>query len=236
MHELEGLFEGPVVVRSSAIDVTALASLHPDEALLVEGAVEKRRREFATGRKLARAALAQLGVDGVAILQDEMRAPVWPEGIAGTISHCSKKAFAVVGRRDEIGTIGIDAEDRLHLSEELWSSILVDEERAFVAGAPFGEREELAMIVFSAKESLYKAQYPCTKEFMDFVDARIEITKLERGPRLHGSFRAVFLRDVSGFVAGTEVPGRFRQLVDDGILVTSVQIPQGQHRASRLMR
>lgn len=225
MHELEGLFEGPVVVRTSPIDFTASASLHPDEVSLVARAVDKRRHEFATGRKLARAALAQLGVNGVAILQDEMRAPIWPEGFAGSISHCAKRAFAAVGRRGETGTFGIDAEDRLRLSEDLWPSILVDEERAFVSAAPPDERQQLAMIVFSAKESLYKAQYPRTSEFMAFADARIEITKLERSPSLRGTFRGVFLRDVGDFLAGTVVFGKISELFAEQILVTSVQIP-----------
>ena len=225
MHELEGLFEGPVVVRTSPVDVTAAASLHPNEASLVARAVDKRRHEFATGRKLARAALAQLGVNGVAILQDEMRAPIWPEGVAGSISHCTKRVFAAVGRRGETGTFGIDAEDRLRLSEDLWPRILVDEERAFVANAPLDERQRLAMIVFSAKESLYKAQYPRTNEFMDFADARIEIAKLERRPSLRGTFRGVFLRDVGCFLAGTVVAGKISELSAEQILVTSVQIP-----------
>lgn len=229
MHELDGMFDGPVVVLSSRVDVDALASLPPDEASLVAGAVAKRRDEFATGRKLARAALAQLGSTEVSILQDAMRAPIWPPGFAGSISHCKRKVFAVVGRRRDIGTVGIDVEDRRCLDEELWPSILVDAELALVSALPLSERREVAMIHFSAKESLYKAQYPRSHELMDFADARLELTKLERsadGAALEGTFCGVFLRDVGRLRAGTKVPGRFRQLAD-GLLVTSAQMTCG---------
>jgi 4'-phosphopantetheinyl transferase EntD len=60
--------------------------LYPEEAVHVERAVEKRRRDFALGRACARRALAVLDDrPPTAILVGEERAPVWPEGIVGSI-------------------------------------------------------------------------------------------------------------------------------------------------------
>jgi 4'-phosphopantetheinyl transferase EntD len=61
----------------------------PGEADLVADAVEKRRREFVTTRRCARQALAQLGVPPVPIRPGPGRAPVWPAGVVGSLTHCA---------------------------------------------------------------------------------------------------------------------------------------------------
>jgi hypothetical protein len=58
--------------------------LFPDEETVVANAVEKRRREFATARACARAALAKLGVPPVPIVPGHRGAPRWPQGVVGS--------------------------------------------------------------------------------------------------------------------------------------------------------
>jgi 4'-phosphopantetheinyl transferase EntD len=222
--ELERMFDGHVVVLTAPIDAAATEALGVHEAAIVARSVAKRRNEFATARRLAREALAHFGVANFELIHDSNRAPIWPLGISGSLSHCSTSAFAAVGRRDEAGTLGIDVEDRPTLPEELWPLVLVKEELVFLDGVSPADRGRLALVIFSAKESLYKAQYPRTHEFMDFFDVRVDVTGTSRDPRFEGTLSCAFQRDVGSFDADTVVPGRFRELGPSRAVVTTVQI------------
>ena len=230
---LEGLFDGDVVVLSAPIDPAAVESLGERERELVARAVAGRRHEFATARRLARQALARLGITGCEILRDANRAPVWPEGIAGSLSHCGTRAFAAVGRSAEVGTLGIDAEDRAELPESLWSYVLRPEERAFVAGRAAAQRGRLALVIFSAKESFYKAQYPHTQTILEYSDVRVELEPSRAPAGLEGTLSCVVQRDVGPLRTGTVVPGRFRDLAPEGIVVTAAQIREARPRTRR---
>ena len=81
------------------------AVLFPQEASALATAVEKRRREFATGRACARRALDDLGIAPSAILPGERGAPQWPPGIVGSITHCAGYRAAAVA-------LATDAHDR----------------------------------------------------------------------------------------------------------------------------
>ena len=102
------------------------------EQEIVANAVEVRRREFATARHCARAALKELGVPPVPIGRRQDRSPIWPPGIAGSITHCEGYRAAAVARSAEWEGIGIDAEPDGPLPEETCRLILRVEERAHV--------------------------------------------------------------------------------------------------------
>jgi 4'-phosphopantetheinyl transferase EntD len=158
-----------LVPRSVAV-VTAGAEagdrplLHGEERF-VQSAGAARRRGFASGRACARDALRQLGYPDQAILADEHRAPVWPDGIVGSITHCAGFTAAAVARRVDVAMLGIDAEP---------ISSLDDDVAAHVASVHERERasEELgidgSLVLFSAKEAVYKAWYPVTRRWLDF--------------------------------------------------------------------
>ncbi|HEX2760306.1 MAG TPA: hypothetical protein VHM27_07320, partial [Rhizomicrobium sp.] len=84
--------------------------LPPPENALVEKAAPKRRREFALGRACARAALEKLGHGGAVIGRGSNGAPLWPQGITGSITHTRDYAAAVVGEARHFSGIGVDAE------------------------------------------------------------------------------------------------------------------------------
>ena len=82
------------------------AALFPDEQAAVSRAVEKRRAEFAAGRSLARIALTEIGHAPCAIAQAD-RAPVWPLGIVGSITHSNDYvAVCVVNQTTHTATSG----------------------------------------------------------------------------------------------------------------------------------
>ena len=83
--------------------------LLPAEAAQVATAVAKRRREFAAGRYLARKLLSRLDLpQDTPLLNGEDRAPVWPEGVAGTISHTRHRAAVAVARSPAVLSLGCD--------------------------------------------------------------------------------------------------------------------------------
>ena len=58
------------------------------EARAVARAVPARRAEFAAGRRAAHRAMERLGVPAAPVAMGSDRAPVWPPGVIGSISHC----------------------------------------------------------------------------------------------------------------------------------------------------
>lgn len=154
-------------VRTGAAPLAGpIPSLPPEEDAAVAGAVEKRRREFAIGRTLARGLLAELGAPVAALPRRPNRVPAWPDGVAGTITHTDDVALAAVAR-GAIG-LGLDVEKADPLPESL-SRLIVrpDEARAMTP--------ELAKVVFSAKEAFYKAQYRHTETLLDFLDVSLHL-------------------------------------------------------------
>lgn len=161
-----------------------IAELGPLVALegLSETAVPKRRAEFLAGRYAARQALATLGVAG-SPRRDERGCPLWPAGVAGSITHGAGRALSVVGHERDIRGVGIDAE-RLMSSkakDELLSRICDGDERATLASLPASEAARVTF-AFSAKESLYKCLYPLVGRFMDFSAAHVVEARATQTP------------------------------------------------------
>jgi hypothetical protein len=72
--------------------------LLPDEEALVAKAVERRRSEFAAGRRSARCALATLGCPVRPLMIGALRQPLWPAGFGGSITHDGRYAAAIAWR------------------------------------------------------------------------------------------------------------------------------------------
>lgn len=211
------------VALTSALDDDAIAGLWPREREAVAHAVGKRQRELATGRALARAALARLGVAACEIPSGADRAPVWPEGIAGSITHSDVRAIVALGARAEIGSIGIDLEEGPVLAEELWRPILLADERERLEREPEEGRGRSALIVFAAKEALYKAQHPISRRFMGFHELSVEL--VPEG-EMRGALRCTFRADVPPFARGTIAHGVYRVGALGGHeVVVGVRIP-----------
>jgi 4'-phosphopantetheinyl transferase EntD len=146
----------------------------PEEMGLVANAVAKRRREFAAGRSCARAALGLLGGPAhLPILAGPDRAPVWPSGFVGSITHCDGFCCAVAGRRDEVASLGIDAEDAGPLEPELEGIVCRPDETTRFGALPAPAGTSWAKLAFSAKEAFFKCYYPVKREFLDFTDASL---------------------------------------------------------------
>jgi 4'-phosphopantetheinyl transferase EntD len=150
--------------------------LFPEEGRCIGNAVQSRREQFSAGRWLARHAWAELGQAPVALLNDERRAPIWPAGIVGTITHTQSWCAVAVARQSDISGIGADIEAATPLDVSLWERVCRPEERESLLERPAALRGLLAKAVFSAKESIYKALFPQVRLFLDFQSMHIELS------------------------------------------------------------
>ena len=198
---LAGLLPPGAVVAESFGDEPD-GHLFPEEAAAVAGAAEKRRREFAAVRACARTALAGLGLPPVAVPPDAgaasawaRRAPLWPAGVTGSMTHCDGYRAAVVARREVLASVGVDAEPHGPLPDGVRDRVTLREERAMLE-ALAAERGEVAWdrLLFSAKESVFKAWFPLMERWLGFEECRVELD-------VDGGVRGVLL------VPGPEVAG-----------------------------
>ncbi|HEX6452667.1 MAG TPA: 4'-phosphopantetheinyl transferase superfamily protein, partial [Trebonia sp.] len=153
----------------------AEVALFPEEEAAVARAVGKRRQEFGSARNCAREALGRLGVPPAPILPGEKGAPQWPDGVVGSITHCAGYRAAVVARARDLLTVGIDAEPAGGaLPDGVLDRVSLPAERAMLgelsAAAPGVSWDRL---LFSAKESVYKAWFPLARRWLGFEDAEI---------------------------------------------------------------
>src|SRR5258706_11349430 len=139
------------------------AMLFPAEAEVIARAIEKRRREFTTTRSCAREALAGIGFALAPIATGLRGAPQWPAGVVGSMTHCDGYRAAAVAHDRDVVTIGIDAEPHDRLPDGVLNSIALPEEESWIRGLSMTEpRIHWDRLLFSAKESVYKAWFPLT--------------------------------------------------------------------------
>ncbi len=170
---LTGMLPADVVVAELFAD-PASVELYPQEAEVVARAVDKRRREFASVRLCARTALARLGIEPGPILPGPKGEPCWPEGVVGSMTHCDGYRAAAVARRTAIASVGVDAEPHAPLPEGVEEAIALPEERRILARlAASHPGTAWDRLLFSAKESVYKAWFPLTGRWLDFSECLI---------------------------------------------------------------
>ena len=193
--------------------------LFPEEERLVSKAVAKRRAEFGTGRWCARQAMQRIGHPPAPILAGPRGEPQWPAGLVGSITHCEGYRAAVAARAARVTTIGIDAEPHEAMPDGVFEAVSLPEERHRIAALG---REHPGVhwdrLLFSAKESVYKAWYPLAERWLDFEDASVTFhpgtatftADLKvTGPRMHG-------RSLTGFSG--------RWLIGNGLVITAITV------------
>jgi 4'-phosphopantetheinyl transferase EntD len=142
-------------------DEDLVERLYAEELAAIEGAGERRRREFAGGRECARRALALLGHEPCAVPMGEDGAPVWPPGVVGSITHKGSYRAAALARDRELPGLGIDAEPNEPLPAGVLQRIATPQELDAVE-LLLAERPGTAWdrLLFSAKEATVKALRP----------------------------------------------------------------------------
>jgi 4'-phosphopantetheinyl transferase EntD len=211
----------PFVAVGEAFHDPVEAVLHPEEGRYVAEAVEERRREFTTARLCAHRTLARLGFpSGQPLLKDRHGAPLWPPGVIGSITHCAGYRAAAASRTPGLALLGIDAEPAAALPPGVLETIALPAELARIRGLLSAHPgTPWDRLLFSMKESVYKAWYPYTGQRLYFEDADVTIDA-----------------DCGAFTARLLVPARpgsppgprrleGRWLVRAGLLASAIAIP-----------
>jgi 4'-phosphopantetheinyl transferase EntD len=195
---------------------TPSSPLTPAEARVIAAAVPARRREFTAGRACTRAALEELGHHGWSLLPGPRREPLWPDGVVGSISHCPGLAVAVAARSADTLALGIDVETDAPLPANVGRSVMdageaqaIDRLAAQDTVTPWGR------LLFSAKESVYKAWYPLRHEWLGFEEVGVELSA-------DGTFLAHVRRADTGPLPQV-VSGRWAR--GNGVVITALVLP-----------
>ena len=171
----------PQVAADEAFGDLPDVVLFPGEQAVIVNAVDKRRREFATARACARAALAKLGMPPAPIVPGLRGAPQWPPGVVGSITHCAGYRASAVARDRDVITIGLDAEPHDKLPDGVLGAIASRGEQARLAALAAARPDMFwDRMLFSAKESVYKAWFPLTGRWLNFEDASVDIDPVGR--------------------------------------------------------
>lgn len=148
---------------------TQLSIPFPDRLKL---AVAKRRADYLSGRYAASQLLHKVGCNGAVALGTD-RAPVWPVGWRGSISHTEKQAIAILAPHRSNISLGVDIET-LHpeVMRKMAATFTTASERNVLAASHIPSETAL-LIIFSAKESLFKALYPQVQHIFGFEAAKL---------------------------------------------------------------
>jgi 4'-phosphopantetheinyl transferase EntD len=227
--ELLGHLVPATVAAVEAFADTDGARPHPEEEPLIARAVERRRREFITARACARSALRRWVAEPGPVLAEARGAPIWPKGYVGSLTHCAGYRAAAVGRATEFASIGIDAEPHEALPSEVVGAVMSPAEQAALDRRTADHPDlHWDRMLFSAKESTYKAWYPLTGRWLDFLEAEVRFEDGARRSRLaDGTFTSRLLvpGPIVGGVAVSAFEGRWR--VDRGLVVAAIVVAAG---------
>ena len=206
------------VVAIEAFDDIPGEKPFPGEEDLIAKAVAERRREFITARRCARTALRAFGYLDAPIRTGPEREPQWPAGMTGSITHCAGYRSAAVARIADMSLLGIDAEPHGPLPDGVIERIARPAEKDMLGrlgithpGVHWGR------LLFSAKESVYKAWFPVTRRRLGFKQAWLTVDPDS------GTFNARLPADgtrIDGRPQLTVWPGRFT--IDRGLVLTAV--------------
>lgn len=185
-----------------------------DEIASLPRATTARQREFTAGRAAVHDAMRLLGLPPQPVRQGPDRAPIWPQGLTGSISHTDTACLAAIGRTETTRAIGLDLESSAPLDADLVPVICTPAEQNALRALPRGQQLEHAKLIFSAKECAYKAQYPISRTLFDFQTLTVAIH-----PETF-EFTARFTQDVAPFRENTRLNGRYAR--NDALIVTAI--------------
>ena len=158
----ELLANQPCRFRYATTSLHQLNNLPPEQLPEVNfGLSKKRNHEFLLGRLAIKDALGSLGNVPAWIERDPLtKAPNWPKGIAGSLSHSSGLALAVVSDSPPILGLGVDIEKANRtIDPKIERHICTLDESEDLHSLHSENLAIRLLLTFSAKESLYKCFY-----------------------------------------------------------------------------
>lgn len=147
--------------------------LYATELPAIAKAAAVRRNTFSSGRRCARAVMAEAGLPACALPRLDDGSVQWPEGLMGSLSHTNDWAVAAIAVSSmcEARSLGIDLESIKPLEEGVIRLIATTAEQQELSSVQSPEWH--AMALFSLKESIYKCLARDFGKFIEFHDVEI---------------------------------------------------------------
>lgn len=147
------------------------------QSINLDQAVIKRKAEHLAGRYCAKQALEQHFEENQVICDipsGKHREPIWPASVLGSITHTNTYALCAIGDSKDFLGIGIDMEEilEINLAKELAEQIHNKQELKLLTINNFPSNFATTLL-FSAKESIFKALYNNVSEYFGFEVARL---------------------------------------------------------------
>jgi enterobactin synthetase component D len=151
----------------------------------LDRAVPKRKAEYLAGRFCAKQALAKHSIENFVIKSDKNRAPLWPDGIKGAITHSNHNALVAVNNSPDVLGIGIDVESVMtdKTMNDVKEAIVKGDENRFLdmsPSIPGTTAGTVVSLIFSIKESFFKAAYPSTGFYFDFDAVTVTVLDFDK--------------------------------------------------------
>jgi 4'-phosphopantetheinyl transferase EntD len=147
--------------------------IHPAEVELSKAnKVPLRRQEFLRARWLCR----RMTKVKEPLLKGPNGEALWPPTVIGSISHKDGHVIAVKVSMDTHNSIGVDLEKVSKVSDQIEAKICNEDESAIVDRvAALGRmpRKDVLALIFSFKESIFKAHFPIGQMHFGFHDVTI---------------------------------------------------------------
>jgi len=172
------VFSAPVTGLILPID-DYVTELSPQEFKFIHRASNKRKFEFSTGRWCAKQLLSKHGIIDTAILSGENREPIWPDNFVGSISHCKDQCGAVIADKSVIKSIGFDVETKRKLKHNIARVVCTDLEKDWLNKQEPQLFDDLVLLLFSLKESIYKCVFQHQKVKLGFKGCSVQLNYVD---------------------------------------------------------
>ena len=173
----------------------------------LHNAVNKRKAEFTAGRYMAKCCLQQHRILNTKVPIGANRAPMWPPNIIGSITHTNNIAICATAEKSTHRYLGIDIEPVMseQTAQQIAKAVLVNDEYHLVSAIE-KPNPLILTLIFSAKESLFKALYPEVQRYFDFDAAQVTSINLAN--------RQIQLKLVKSLTAELEADSHFQATFD----------------------
>lgn len=150
-------------------------NIYCPEAIILS--INKRKAEYFVGRYLVASKLEELGFEHCTLEPNIDRSPQFPVGTIGSISHCESLACVAVtpSYHSDRENLGIDVQKIISsdVCNEIGSMIVEGQEVDLAMSAGL-TKEQAITLLFSAKESIYKALVKFSTRDLNFKDAKLK--------------------------------------------------------------
>lgn len=180
-------------------DILARLKVAPPADLAAAQAA-RRHAEQQASEECVRRLLLDLGYSPAPVSHGGGGERVWPEGMVGSLTHKGTIVLGAASRTTRIRALGIDLEFWQPEDVDLASTV-ASEGLPEALPAPMA-----AALAFSAKEALFKAQYPLTRRLLEFEDIPLSWTATRRTPiTVTAACKALPSYMIRGIVKGTAI-------------------------------